>query len=202
MTKVGCQEIEKCCFCHPAMSPASYSGHSLHESTACGHRGSMTTIDGILSIPEDFRHALIAGRLLSARAYEKPFWHYESLKTFSCNWCMSEYLSSTCMPRIRSGWLPLTVHAVLQEFRQSNRDIQEWPDFCAARIAAGKENVSQSPGMSREKLHTAGSGTAASPGPAALSRMGSDGHASNSSGDHLFDSLHRSHPGIESFDLL
>lgn len=74
------------------------------------------------------------------------------------------------------GW------AVLQEFRQSERDIQEWPDFCAARIAAGKENVAQSPGMSRLGSGV-GSTTAAPPGAAALSRVGSDGHASNSSGD-------------------
>ncbi|KAK9838021.1 hypothetical protein WJX74_009868 [Apatococcus lobatus] len=90
------------------------------------------------------------------------------------------------------------VYQSLQEFRQSERDIQQWPDFCAGRIAAGKENVSQSPGMSREKLMASGSGVAASPGTAGLSRTGSDGHASNSSGTRMSTSRSGTTPGMSS----
>ncbi len=69
------------------------------------------------------------------------------------------------------------LHSILchvQDFRQSGRAAQEWPDFCQARVLAGKENNGQSPGLSREKLMSSGSGNAPSPAGLALSTAGSD----------------------------
>ena len=47
-----------------------------------GHDILLAVVVGPLSVAKDFRHAPVAGKALSARAYEEPSWHYESQKTF------------------------------------------------------------------------------------------------------------------------